>query len=88
MKAKIEKIKLEFYKSLREQFKHTTNPYEDTAEFALNEFIAEYISEKQIIYATQKVKERDIEWTHLLWKELSPERCNKLYQKMKTPNFE
>ena len=34
-----------FYKALRENFSHTTDPFQDLAGYALNDFIGKYINE-------------------------------------------
>lgn len=41
-----EELKNEFCLALRNRFNHTTQPYEDIAGWALNDFIAEHIANK------------------------------------------
>ena len=44
-----EELKRDFYYELRDKFYHKSNPYEDIAEFALNEFVAEFVANKLAI---------------------------------------
>ena len=41
-----EELKKDIYYELRDRFKHTTDPYKDIADFALNEFFTDYVADK------------------------------------------
>ena len=52
-----DELKQDFYFELRDRFRHTTDPYQDVAVWALNEFIAEYLANKLAICSVSNQRE-------------------------------